>query len=242
MSDPGDGEGPLARWSRRKASARREQSSPPGEAVVDTEMEADAVVAEPAKTLTDEEALEKFDLPDPDSLKEGDDFSRFMGDGVPDALRRRALRQLWRVNPTLANLDGLVDYGEDYTDAATVVGALSTAYRVGRGFLSDEEVERQHTGMGASKDTTEADDAVGLESEDGALGEKVVDDGTAPRDGDVSSAASEAPEKNLQEAIEGPEEVSRGAAQKLSDEGFRSAIWSAAPPKARRMKFRLDEN
>ena len=81
------------------------------------------------------EVLRQLDLPDPDSLQPGDDFSVFMKSAVPEAIRRRALRKLWLSNPVLANLDELVDYGEDFTDAATVVENLQTAYQVGKGML-----------------------------------------------------------------------------------------------------------
>jgi len=63
---------------------------------------------------------------------------------VPEAIRRRALRTLWRSNPVLANVDMLVDYGEDFTDSATVVANMQTAYQVGKGMLKHvEEMARQ---------------------------------------------------------------------------------------------------
>jgi hypothetical protein len=37
-----------------------------------------------------------------------------MREGVPEALRNRALRKLWLSDPVLANLDGLNDYDEDF--------------------------------------------------------------------------------------------------------------------------------
>ncbi len=93
--------------------------------------------------LSDEELLAELDLPDPETLKPGDDVSAFMAKAVPDRLRRRALRQLWRLNPILANVDGLVDYGEDFTDGALVVENLQTAYQVGRGMLKHiAEIEK----------------------------------------------------------------------------------------------------
>lgn len=93
---------------------------------------------------TDEEVLEELGLPDPDALQPGDDFSAFMAKAVPDRIRRRALRRLWLSNPALANLDGLLDYGEDFTDSATVVENLQTAYQVGKGMLKHvEELARQ---------------------------------------------------------------------------------------------------
>ena len=88
---------------------------------------------------TDEELLAELELPNPDTLKMGDDFSVFMQKAVPDRLRRRALRTLWRSNPVLANLDGLVDHGEDYTDAAVTFEGMKSAYVVGKGMLKHVE-------------------------------------------------------------------------------------------------------
>ena len=74
----------------------------------------------------------------------GDDFTVFMSKAVPDRIRRRALRTLWRSNPVLANVDMLVDYGEDFTDSAMVVENMQTAYQVGKGMLKHiQEMARQ---------------------------------------------------------------------------------------------------
>lgn len=89
--------------------------------------------------MTDADILAEHDLPDPDTLGVDDDFSRYLVDTLPQHLKTRALRRLWRVNPVLANLDGLLDYGEDYTDAATVVENLKTSYEVGRGMAAHVE-------------------------------------------------------------------------------------------------------
>ena len=118
-------------WSRRKAAVRAEAEAEQAEKV------AEAVAEERARLeeKPDEEILEVLGLPDPDSLTESDDFKRFLGSAVPERLRRRALRRLWTLNPVLANLDGLVDYAEDYTDAATVISDLQTVYQVGKGMF-----------------------------------------------------------------------------------------------------------
>ena len=50
--------------------------------------------------------------------------------------RRRALRRLWRSNPTFAVLDGLNEYDDDYTKGFVPPGTLKTAYQAGRGFVS----------------------------------------------------------------------------------------------------------
>ncbi len=124
-------------WSRRKARVAEETEAE------DAALEARAIEVEQA-AKTDEEILADLGLPDPDELTEGDDFSGFMAKAVPDRLRRRALRKLWLTNPVLANVDGLVDYGEDFTDAACVIENLQTAYQVGKGMTAHvDEMVRQ---------------------------------------------------------------------------------------------------
>lgn len=127
-------------WARRKAAVQAEREA-------EARAEEEKSVAEERAVLeekSDEEILAELNLPDPDSLKPGDDIRGFMGQAVPDRLRRRALRQLWKLNPVLANVDGLVDYGEDFTDAALVVENLQTTYQVGKGMLAHvKEMARQ---------------------------------------------------------------------------------------------------
>lgn len=127
-------------WSRRRKAVAQEQADA---------LEAEAAQAQ-SETLaaleekTDEEILSDLNLPNPDTLQPGQDIQAFMAKAVPERIRKRALRQLWKLNPVLANLDGLVEYGEDYTDAATVIENLQTTYQVGKGMLAHiEEMARQ---------------------------------------------------------------------------------------------------
>ena len=127
-------------WSRRKAKVLEEQHE---EACAAEEREA-AEREAAFESKSDEEVLEELGLPDPDTLQPGDNVKAFMAEAVPDRIRRRALRKLWTSNPALANLDGLLDYGEDFTNRATVVENLQTAYQVGKGMLKHvEELARQ---------------------------------------------------------------------------------------------------
>lgn len=127
-------------WSARKARVLQEEQAEEQAAVAEVE----AVELAEQEAKSDDVLLEELGLPDPDALKLGDDIKGFMSKAVPDRLRRRALRQLWRLNPVLANVDGLVDYGEDFTDSATVIENLQTAYQVGKGMLMHvEEMARQ---------------------------------------------------------------------------------------------------
>ena len=116
-------------WERRKAAVRAEDAAEEKAKIAADEAEEQERLSQ----KSDEEILRELDLPDPESLAEGDDFSVFQKRTVPERIRLRALRRLWTTNPVLANLDGLIDYGEDFTDAATVIENLQTAYRVGEG-------------------------------------------------------------------------------------------------------------
>lgn len=116
-------------WERRKAAVRAEEAAEE-KTRIDAEKEEEQTRL---SRKSDEEILNELDLPDPDSMVEGDDFSAFLKSAVPERIRLRALRRLWTTNPVLANLDGLIEYGEDFTDAATVLENLQTAYRVGEG-------------------------------------------------------------------------------------------------------------
>ncbi len=202
----------LSRWSRRKREPRRE---PHREPWPDPAPELDKKAATvpptpPAAAVPDQapavapsglEESEEIDpevvakLPDIDSLEEASDFTPFMAKGVPEVLRRRALRKLWRLNPVFANLDGLNDYDEDFTDAATLVEGVKTVYKVGKGMLSDEDRAAAPASAQANETPeTEAADKEGAEaastdkdaepqenaSEDHAKLERVAEEPAAP--------------------------------------------------------------
>jgi hypothetical protein len=87
--------------------------------------------------LNDEELLEKFKLPNPEKVKKEKGLDLFFKDGVPDRLRQIALRRVWKLNPIIRYADADInDYHEDFTDAATVIEGMKTAYQVGKGYLS----------------------------------------------------------------------------------------------------------
>ena len=120
-----------------------------------------------------------------DALDFNSDYTQFMKDDVPQDVRNTALRQLWVSNPVLANMDGLDDYCEDYTDAAMVpLGGLKTAYKIGRGFLSDAEVAEWES-LGRPKVEDVADAASAETVADAGSAE---DSGTAHGDDIVAAA------------------------------------------------------
>lgn len=127
-------------WSRRRAGVQAEAEADVAAKDANALAQEQAALAE----KSDAEILLQLNLPDPDTLKAGDNFSAFMAKAVPEHLRRRALRTLWRSNPVLANVDMLVDYGEDFTDSAMAVENMQTTYQIGKGMLKHvQEMARQ---------------------------------------------------------------------------------------------------
>lgn len=107
----------LKRWSRLKRDDGPEPVGPGAEPAEDGNESLPA----PSGTAA-EDAPPPPDLPDIESLDKDSDYTVFLKDGVPEELRKLALRALWRSDPVLANLDGLNDYDEDF-GAAMRIGA-----------------------------------------------------------------------------------------------------------------------
>lgn len=129
-------------WSRRRAAVEAEARAEDEAARQIALKTQDEELAE----RRDEELLAELDLPEPEALDSAEDVRTFLEADLPQRLKTRALRRLWRLNPMLANLDGLVEYGEDYTDSATVIDNLQTVYQVGKGMLARfEEVANSPT-------------------------------------------------------------------------------------------------
>lgn len=133
----------LSRWSERKRQA--------GEAVRQEQDESSAGRGEPVEGAraagVEVEPVDPATLPDIDSLAADSDFTVFMQAGVPEALKQRALRRLWQVDPAFNVICPLDDYNLDYTDAATVVPNLKTLYQVGRGMVLPEAEPEKTSGV-----------------------------------------------------------------------------------------------
>lgn len=138
MSKPPEEPTPfLARWSQRKRKVEAEAETVP-ETV---EPPAEDSQAEEAENRA---AAEAVDL---ETLDYESDYEVFLKPGVPADLRGAALQRLWRSNPVLANLDGMNEYDEDFrTPAGAAAAVVKTAWKVGKGFVDDEEApeEPQH--------------------------------------------------------------------------------------------------
>ena len=150
------------RWSQKKAEARQEEVLPP---LVESEIEPELSPEEQElainEALPEEEVLAKYDLPNPDVVELGMDITGFLRKEVPELLRRRALRSLWRSNPVLAVLDGLNDYDEDYTDAAYAGKAVNTLYKVGQGMIDRTKKSIEEVIDGAPLESELASETLG---------------------------------------------------------------------------------
>ena len=182
-SKEGEG-GILSRWSARKNQIAKGEDVP--DEVPAPEIAEDAVIEdEEDAALTDAELLKKYDLPDPEAVTEESGLEQFLnGKGLPGRVRQMALRRLWRLNPLFGVVDDMVEYGEDYTDAATVVEGMKTAYTVGKGYAKEvvepEESEAMEDDAEAEAGDAEEGDAEANEGEkDGQQDEKERADGLA---------------------------------------------------------------
>lgn len=94
------------------------------------------------RELTEEEQAAVADLPPVESLTKESDFTPFLQAGVPDFIKRKALRVLWRSDPFFNFRDGMNEYDEDYNVIHRVITELTGNYQVGRGHLSEEELRK----------------------------------------------------------------------------------------------------
>lgn len=114
-----DQESFIERWSRLK---RRKPTEPPPQAEAlplgpQATQEA-ASEAETEKPGTEPESaakpLDPPPLPPLDTLGADSDYTPFLAPGVPEELRRLALRKAWSSDPAIAGFRGFAEYDWDY--------------------------------------------------------------------------------------------------------------------------------
>jgi len=134
-----------------------------------------AVIAEEEideRDLTDEEKAVVAQLPPIESLTQDSDFTPFLRDGVPEFLKRKALRALWMADPLFNFRDGLNDYDQDFNVIHKIIDGLTGNYKVGRGHLSDSELRDmtpENTRRAFGEDAVEEEDSDAEETEVAAL-------------------------------------------------------------------------
>ncbi|QPC41907.1 DUF3306 domain-containing protein [Kaustia mangrovi] len=180
----------IARWSRRKLKEERDEdrdapvspdeSGTPAEAGTAPDVSGqDGEGTGEALTPEEEAMVRELEEVDIDALTHEDDFTRFLHKKVPAELKRRALRKLWTTDPLFAIRDGLNDYDTDFTDKATVVETLKSAWMPGCGYAPEEseepeEPEEEAPGAAAASQDDEAVASVDGEERDQA-GESSAD-------------------------------------------------------------------
>jgi len=176
-------EGPAMPWMAPLASADETDDKPVG--VYEPMEEGDVITEE------DREVAEKMGLPDIENLAAGSNFKPFLADGVPQIMKRMALRKLWATNPAFAVLDGLNDYDENFRVTNVLIDAAATTYRVGKGYFTDEELEakrvadaektaRAEAAKAEANKPDEAEAAADVEPESAEIAENDTDDASEP--------------------------------------------------------------
>lgn len=160
----------LSRWSRLK---RAEQGQEPAQQPAQTDVppEPQAQPALPADVPFPEAVDPNSDLPPLDELDRYSDYTVFMRAGVSPELRKQALAKLWRSDPVFANLDGLLEYGEDYSIPFKRAGIVATAYRVGKGMvdaISEQHPEQESAAPAETTCSSTAEDSGGAPQVDSA--------------------------------------------------------------------------
>jgi putative acetyltransferase len=142
----------LKRWSRRKIEAKEGPDAAGAKPAEDADERGlddrpgqdQSPPGQPEAEQQGKRELTEADFADVDfeALDAKSDYTRFLQAGVPDSIRNKALRKMWACDTVFTTPDPFQDYLGDYTDAAVAVpaGTLKTAYRIGKGFMTDEEV------------------------------------------------------------------------------------------------------
>jgi hypothetical protein len=138
-------EGFLRRWSERKRAAREgavEAGAEVPEAV--PEVVAGEVGAEPVPepdALTPEEVAA---LPPVETVSDLGELRRFLAKGVPDLMRRAALRRIWLLDPRIRDhVDVALDYAYDWNTPGGVPGSGALVSRAGVARMADALFARE---------------------------------------------------------------------------------------------------
>jgi general stress protein YciG len=200
-----DGEGFLARWSRRKVEIQREEARAP-----DPLPEApEPVEAEPEITPEEIEALPKVE-----ELTVDTDISVFLRKGIPEALKNAALRRMWTLDPAIRDFRSeALDYAYDWNVPGGVpgngpllptddVGAMlrrilgdppaEAPPEAPRGLMSQDREPAAEAAAEGGEDTADAEAAQASPEEPKPLAEHSVRLGRGLPEADPSAPAEEA--------------------------------------------------
>jgi hypothetical protein len=111
----------LARWSRRK-QALKEPESLPGEGSRTTGASEDGASPASGEGFARAEADPSEPLPRVEELTAESDISAFLRKGVPEALRKAALRRIWSLDPAIRDYVGPAENAWDFNDPDSIPG------------------------------------------------------------------------------------------------------------------------
>ena len=247
-----DDEGPSRISRSLSARLRRKEQVARGEDVPETLEEERTAANAPAPdstaeseedaALDDDQLLQKYGLTNPEEIEDEASLDAFMQNGLPDRLRQMALRRMWRLNPLFRFADEMVEYGEDYTDAATVIDGMTTAYQVGKGYLQkafdaldDEGGDTEADGLSLSSNGPATQSTAGTLVKDepkeniGKVSESDAEDAA----GDIGEAASA-----IQETLPAEFSLSENVLQNTQMVQDEPAAEEQPQPRPKRMTFR----
>ena len=117
-----DGEGFLARWSRRKHAAACERGP-----VTSKHADAQPLAGMAGAASQSEPVVDLAELPAIEAIGADSDIRAFLAPGVPATLVRAALRQAWSADPAIRDFIGLSENAWDFTAPVGVPGFGSLA-------------------------------------------------------------------------------------------------------------------
>ena len=218
----------LQRWSKRKAAVKNENLTILEDESLDEERRDEDKFGDAASTdtleaaegedkLSDEDLCAKYELTHPDQCHEPEELDDFFNRSVPDRLKQLAMRRLWRLNPLFRFADEMVEYGENYTDAATVLPDMQTAYKVGKGYFDklmaekadaekldddgdDHEEALDETSKQAHQDET-------AHTEDDAASHEDASNEDDGNEGEIAAESNEERQENPRESVKSQAEI-----------------------------------
>ena len=116
----------LTRWSKRKSKSNEVSSK--SEQNEKNTLDVKDELKEEENKLSNDELAEKYEVTNPEKIDNPLDLKKILKENLPDRLKQVALRKLWKLVPAYGEISELVEYGEDFTDAATVIENLQTSY------------------------------------------------------------------------------------------------------------------
>ena len=172
------------------------------------------------RELTPDEEEAVRDLPPLESLTQESDFTPFLADNIPEFIRNRALKILWRSNPLFGFQDGLDDYAENFRVIDKLItAATDSIYRPGKGYavmeedLDDEEsldaeTKNEDAEAGQNTELSEPETSDGGQSADSNEEQSDVASRKSGDDDEIEDAGiDEDDDDEVGDAEDGPDEL-----------------------------------